>query len=145
MSIEGKIIRKYRDIFSRIPESRCIPDIVSIMDKDPVIINNVSNVIWNIPDDTTLEIIPLQPDPHQTRSFTPLDHLRLKDWTRSRGLREHDISFDDSSNKFTCDVSYCPYLKSIVEFVIWLHENKVRPDVFHRSIYSTEISRSSRR
>jgi hypothetical protein len=117
--MEGKLIRKYREIFSRIPKNNnTIKDILVLMGGKIDIVN-----------ENSIEFL-------YSNMLEKTNHV---DWLRSRGVRHSNIVIND--NKICSDVSFCCHLQCVIEFVLFLHKNNINTDFFHKSIYSTENSR----
>ena len=120
--MEGQIIRKYREIFSRIPKNpNTIKDIMIFMEDENIQIEN----------DATIRI----------HYCNLLQKTQYTDWLRSRGVRHHDIIIKNDNYIFS-DISFCSYFQCVIEYVLFLQSKKVEKDFFYRSIYSTENSRN---
>lgn len=118
--MEGKLIRKYREIFSRIPQNHhTIKDILRFLEDD-------------IRVDGNHVVVPYK---------NLLEKTTLTDWLRSRGVRHADM--EDHGKTIVCDVSFCGYLQCVLEYVLFLKDNQIGKEFFHRSIYSTEHSRDT--
>lgn len=119
--MEGKLIRKYREIFSRIPESNhTIKDILRFLEND------------------------IRIDIEHKWIMVPYKNLLEKttciDWLRSRGVRHTDIVVN-SNKTINCNISFCSYFQSIIEYVFFLKQNQIDREFFRKSIYATEHSR----
>lgn len=121
--MEGKLIRKYRDIFARVPKNKdTIKDIIFFLEKE----NNGG-----------VEILGANKIQIGFRNL--LQKTNGVDWLRSRGVRHIDI--DIQNNNIIADIGFCSYLQCVVEYVMFLQENQIEKEYFHKSMYSTENSR----
>lgn len=118
--MEGKLIRKYREIFSRVPQNN----------------NTIQDILRFMEDDIRIE--------DEDRVVVPyknlLEKTTLTDWLRSRGVRLADIM--DHDRTIVCNVSFCGYLQCVLEYVLFLKTHAVGKEIFQKSIYSTEHSRN---
>lgn len=122
--MEGKLIRKYREIFSRIPQSNhTIKDILRFLDDDIIIERDNEQIV-----------IPYK---------NLLEKITCIDWLRSRGVRQTDILVNEN-NTIVCDVSFCSHFQCVIEYVSFLRDNHIDKEFFSKSMYSTEHSRGIR-
>jgi hypothetical protein len=122
--MEGKLIRKYREIFSRVPQNNhTIKDILRFLEDDGMIVV--------MDEEERIEL--------SYRNL--LEKTTLTDWLRSRGVRHMDIVHDDQNKKIVCHFSFCSYFQCVIEYVLFLKTNNINKELFHKSIYATEHSR----